>query len=169
MTTRIVQDRFESDDLATNADTTGTDMGTAGDTLKQYTDDVEAKVAEAFELVRPLIEQTIADANTTFTTLEGRYADSTNEGAFTTAAATAVSDGRVAFEQVLAAAAEDEAATEASVVQIIADYVSRTVTNVQAPAQAVNESLTALGTMVSTQQAGHEEVDATSAGRLGTA
>jgi hypothetical protein len=167
MTTRIVSDRFESDDLASQSDTTGTDLGTAGDTLKAYTDEVEAAVAEAFEVVRPLIEDTIADANTVFTTLDGRFVDSTNEGSFQTAAATAVADGRVAFEQVLAAAAEDEAATEAAVVQLIADYVARTVTNVQTPAQNVNEALTSLGTAVSTQQASIEELDTSSAGAIG--
>lgn len=169
MTTRIVQDRLESDDLSTSADTTGTDLDTAGATLKSYTDEVEAKVAEAFELVRPLIDQTVTDANTQFTTLETRFADSTNEGAFQEAALTAVSDGRTAFDQVLVAAQEDEAATEAAVVQIIADYVARTVTNVQTPATTVNETLTALGTLVSQQQTSHEEIDAGLAGQVARA
>jgi hypothetical protein len=164
--TRIIQDRLESDDLASIAGTTGTDIDTAGTTLKQYTDDVELKVAEIFDTIRPLIAQTIADADTTFTTLETRYADSTNEGAFTSAAMTTVSDGRRAFGQVLGTAEEDETTTEAAVVQVIADYVARTITNVQAPAQATNEALTNLGTMVTQQQTSHEDLDAGMAGRL---
>jgi hypothetical protein len=167
MTTRIVSDRLESDDLAAQSGTTGSDLGVAGDTLKGYTDEVEAAVAEVFELVRPLIEETIATATTTFTTLDTRFVDSSNEGAFQAAAATAVADGRVAFEQVLTAAAEDEAATEAAVVQTIADYVARTITNVQTPAQNVNEALTSLGTAVSTQQSSIEDLDAASAGSIG--
>jgi len=147
--TRIIQDRLESDDLASIAGTTGTDIDTAGATLKQYTDDVELKVAEI-----------------TFTTLETRYADSTNEGAFTSAAITTVGDGRTAFRQVLSAAEEDETTTEAAVVQVIADYVARTITNVQTPAQTTNEALTNLGTMVSQQQTSHEDLDAGMAGRL---
>jgi hypothetical protein len=165
-TARIVQDRIESDELASVADTTGSDMETAGTTLRQYTDEVEAKVAEAFQAVRPLIEQTVADANSQFTALESRYGDSVNEGAFQTAALAAVGDGRSAFERVLAGAQEDEAVTEAAVVQAIADYVNRTVANVQAPAQATNESLSALGGLVSQQQANHEELDASLASRV---
>lgn len=166
MGSRIIQDRLESDDLASIADTTGTDVDTAGATLKQYTDDVELKVAEIFETVRPLIAQTISDTRTLFTTLETRYADSSNEGSFTEAALTAVSDGRATFDLVLTGAEEDEAATEAAVVQVIADYVARTITNVQAPAQSTNEALTNLGAMVSQQQSSHEELDAGMAGRL---
>jgi hypothetical protein len=166
MSSRIIQDRLESDDLASIADTTGTDVDTAGATLKQYTDDVEVKVAEIFETVRPLIAQTIADTKTLFTTLETRYADSSNEGTFTQAAITAVGDGRTAFDLVLTGAEEDEATTEAAVVQVIADYVARTISNVQAPAQSTNEALTNLSTMVSQQQSSHEELDASMAGRV---
>ncbi len=136
MGTRIIQDRLESDDLASIADTTGTDIDTAATTLKQYTDDVELKVAEIFDTIRPLIAQTIADADTTFTTLETRYADSTNEGAFTSAAITTVSDGRTAFSQVLAAAEDDETSTEAAVVQVIADIGQPAAVFVRATAPA---------------------------------
>jgi hypothetical protein len=166
VTSRIIQDRLESDDLASIADTTGTDIDTAGATLKQYTDDVELKVAEIFETVRPLIAQTISDTRSLFTTLETRYSDSSNEGAFSEAALTVVADGRSAFDLVLTAAEEDETATESAVIQIVADYVARTLTNVQTPAQSTNEALTNLGALVSQQQTSHEELDAGMAGRV---
>jgi hypothetical protein len=165
VTTRIIQDRLESDELASIADTTGTDVDTAGATLKQFTDDVELKVAEIFETVRPLIAQTISDTNTLLTNLETRYGESSNEGSFTAAALTTVADGRAAFQLVLTGAEEDEAATEAAVVQVIADYVARTITNVQSPAQSTNEALTSLGAAVSSQQTAMEELDAAQAAR----
>ena len=117
--------------------------------------------------MRPLIAQTIADTRTLFTTLETRYADSSNEGAFSEAALTVVADGRSAFDLVLTTAEEDETATESAVVQIVADYVARTLTNVQTPAQSTNEALTNLGALVSQQQTSHEELDAGMAGRVG--
>lgn len=168
MAPRIILDRFETDDLISNTDTTGADVETAGATLKGYTDEVEAKVAEAFDLVRPLINETISNTNTQFTGLETRFGDTTNEGRFTEAALTAVSEGRTALQTVLTNAEEDEAATEAAVVQIIADYVARTVTNVQTPAQNVNASLTSMSGLLNQTQTSAEENDAAYAGRIGT-